>query len=83
MSVTLDKSKKCDVIYGLPWTLIDSGCVYPPVSHWVWDSSSPGWLFERGFHDYAGSGVVHMTGGVAALVRVSAPACGFITFMFK
>ncbi len=45
------------------------GCVYPPISHWVWDSNAPGWLNELGFHDFAGSGVVHMTGGVAALVN--------------
>ena len=46
------------------------GCVYPPISHWVWDSNAPGWLNELGFHDFAGSGVVHMTGGVAALVII-------------
>ena len=27
-----------------------------------------GWLAERGFADFAGSGVVHMTGGFSALV---------------
>ena len=43
--------------------------MYPPVSHWVWDSNAPGWLFQLGFHDFAGSGVVHLTGGVCALVR--------------
>eukprot|EP00466_Bigelowiella_natans_P001692 jgi/Bigna1/89773/estExt_fgenesh1_pg.C_550065 len=56
--------------------------VYPIVSHWVWDND--GWLsaFQKpeerigysqdkntcGMIDYAGSGVVHLTGGVAGLV---------------
>merc|ERR1719197_313963 len=56
--------------------------IYPVVVHWVW--SGDGWIsafaskdneypgggypFEDGVIDFAGSGVVHMTGGVAALV---------------
>ena len=49
--------------------------VYPVVVHWVWDSD--GWLnafkskdllFDCGMIDFAGSGVVHMTGGVAGLM---------------
>ena len=41
--------------------------VYPIVVHWVWGG---GWLanLDTPYHDFAGSGVVHMTGGVAALV---------------
>ncbi|XP_054805292.1 ammonium transporter 1 member 1-like [Prosopis cineraria] len=52
-----------------------TGFVYPVVSHWVW--SSDGWanagrpesdlLFGSGAIDFAGSGVVHMVGGVAGL----------------
>lgn len=50
--------------------------VYPVVSHWVWATDA--WLnaffsddrftLFCGAIDFAGSGVVHMTGGVAALV---------------
>ncbi|GAB5369560.1 hypothetical protein AAMO2058_001415500 [Amorphochlora amoebiformis] len=40
--------------------------VFPIVSHWAWASN--GWLFERGFIDFAGSGVVHLLGGTAALI---------------
>lgn len=49
--------------------------VYPVVSHWIWNTG--GWLSAFtdledlfadgcGMIDYAGSGVVHLTGGVAA-----------------
>ncbi|KAG6738378.1 hypothetical protein POTOM_057993 [Populus tomentosa] len=50
-----------------------TGFVYPVVSHWLW--SSDGWanpakldnnlLFGSGAIDFAGSGVVHMVGGIA------------------
>ena len=43
------------------------GVIYPIVTHWVWGG---GWLAEMGFFDFAGSGVVHMVGGVAALAGV-------------
>ncbi|KAJ4731299.1 Ammonium transporter [Rhynchospora pubera] len=53
-----------------------TGFVYPIVSHWFW--SADGWanagrntsewlLFNSGVIDFAGSGVVHMVGGVAGL----------------
>ncbi|OAE31456.1 hypothetical protein AXG93_725s1460 [Marchantia polymorpha subsp. ruderalis] len=50
-----------------------TGFVYPIVAHWMW--SVDGWLgaaatdrlFGVGAIDFAGSGVVHMVGGVAGL----------------
>ncbi len=42
-----------------------SGLIYPIVVKWQWGG---GWLYEMGFKDYAGSTIVHLTGGVAALV---------------
>ncbi|NET08534.1 MAG: ammonium transporter [Symploca sp. SIO2B6] len=39
---------------------------YPITGHWVW--ANHGWLKELGFHDFAGSTVVHAVGGMAALV---------------
>ncbi|GAB2277232.1 Ammonium transporter 1 member 2 [Dionaea muscipula] len=51
-----------------------TGFVYPIVAHWFW--SVDGWasatradnlLFGSGVIDFAGSGVVHMVGGVAGL----------------
>ncbi|MBE0689042.1 MAG: ammonium transporter, partial [Anaerolineae bacterium] len=39
--------------------------IYPVIVHWVWGG---GWLSAQGFHDFAGSTVVHTVGGVIALV---------------
>ena len=52
------------------------GLIYPIVTHWVW--SGQGWLGDLGFIDFAGSGVVHMVGGFAALagVQIVGPRIG-------
>jgi Amt family ammonium transporter len=42
-----------------------SAFVYPVSGHWIWGG---GWLADLGFHDFAGSTVVHSVGGWAALV---------------
>ena len=39
--------------------------VYPICGHWMWGG---GWLQSMGFHDFAGSTVVHSVGGWIALV---------------
>jgi Amt family ammonium transporter len=52
----------------LIYTPFITGLIYPIVSHWVWNGE--GWLAEQGFVDFAGSGVVHLTGAVAALAAV-------------
>jgi len=52
----------------LLYTPFITGFIYPIVTHWVWNSE--GWLAQLGFYDFAGSGVVHMLGGVAALAGV-------------
>jgi Amt family ammonium transporter len=44
---------------------IISAFIYPIVEHWVWGG---GWLGDLGFIDYAGSTVVHLTGGMLALM---------------
>ena len=41
--------------------------IYPVISHWQWGG---GWLSELGFYDFAGSTIVHLTGGAAALAGI-------------
>ena len=49
----------------LLYSLFISGVIYPISGHWIWNG---GWLAVRGFHDFAGSTVVHSVGAWAALV---------------
>ena len=49
----------------LIYSFLISAVVYPIVGHWVWGG---GWLANIDFADFAGSTVVHTTGGIAALV---------------
>ena len=43
-----------------------SAVVYPIEAGWVWNSQ--GWLVQFGYVDFAGSSVIHMVGGLAALI---------------
>jgi Amt family ammonium transporter len=49
----------------LIYTCFISAFIYPISGHWVWGG---GWLAGLGFHDFAGSTVVHSVGGWAALM---------------
>jgi len=48
----------------MAFTVLTTALIYPIVGHWVWGG---GWLSETGFHDFAGSTVVHAVGGALAL----------------
>jgi Amt family ammonium transporter len=48
----------------LVYTVIISAIVYPISGYWKWGG---GWLHQMGFHDFAGSLVVHAVGGFAGL----------------
>ena len=46
------------------FSILVSVLIYPIEGHWIWGG---GWLSSLGFHDFAGSTVVHTCGGVIAL----------------
>ena len=46
------------------FTLVLTAVIYPIVGAWTWGG---GWLSQMGFQDFAGSTIVHGTGGCAAL----------------
>ena len=51
----------------LAFTVVLTGLIYPIQGYWSWGG---GILSELGYSDYAGSGIVHFTGAVAALAGV-------------
>jgi len=48
------------------YSIVMTGIIYPVVVWWTW--SGQGWLSTGGYSDFAGSGIVHLTGGIGALV---------------
>ncbi len=55
----------------LPYILATGGMgliLYPIYGHWVWNPE--GWMHRIGYHDFAGSSVVHMMGGFVALAGI-------------
>lgn len=59
-------SERTKITAYLAYSFLISAIVYPISGHWVW--SANGWLASLGFHDFAGSGVVHAVGGLVALM---------------
>lgn len=49
----------------LIFSLLLTAIAYPISGHWLWGG---GWLSGLGFHDFAGSTIVHSVGGWAALM---------------
>ena len=52
----------------LVFSVIFVALVYPILGSWQWASN--GWLANKGFHDFAGSSIVHSVGGWAALAGI-------------
>jgi len=48
------------------YSVVMTGFIYPIVVWWTW--SGYGWLTLNGYSDFAGSGIVHLTGGASALI---------------
>ena len=51
----------------LAFTTVLTAIIYPIVGAWTWGG---GWLNQIGFQDFAGSTIVHSTGGWAALAGI-------------
>ncbi len=58
-------AERTNFVGKLLYSAILGAIIYPVVVFWTWGG---GWLAEQGFMDFAGSTIVHMTGGVVALV---------------
>ena len=56
---------RCGFVGDLLYSVGVTGFIYPIVGHWAWGPD--GWLALRGFHDFAGSTVVHTIGGTISL----------------
>lgn len=56
--------------------MIMSGLIYPVASGWAWGG---GWLYDLGYRDFSGSGIVHLLGGTCGLVGtiILGPRIGF------
>ena len=55
-------AERCNFIAYLVYSIMITGFIYPIIAHWTWHKE--GWLRINGFHDFAGSAVVHLTGGM-------------------
>ena len=55
----------------IAYSVVISALIYPVVVRWHWGG---GWLFQLStpFHDFAGSSMVHMTGGIASFAGAKA-----------
>lgn len=48
------------------YSAVISAIIYPIEAGWVWNGQ--GWLAQLGYVDFAGSSVIHMVGGITALI---------------
>lgn len=64
-------AERCQLGAYLLVSCLVTGIVHPVCAHWIWSDNgwlAPGRLSPNGFIDTAGSGAIHLCGGVAALV---------------
>jgi Amt family ammonium transporter len=62
------------------YSIVISAVIYPIVGHWIWGG---GWLAELGMWDFAGSTVVHSTGGWLAQMSSRGTACLWLLWAFS
>jgi len=68
-AATIDSGAVAERMQFVPYILYScmmTSVFYPLVCHWCWDGE--GWLTKMGFHDFAGSGPVHLMGGASSFV---------------
>ena len=58
-------AERTNFVGKLVYSAILGAIIYPVVVFWTWGG---GWITEAGFIDFAGSTIVHMTGGIVALM---------------
>ncbi len=55
-------------------SILMSGLIYSVFGHWAWNGTyggmSEGWLYSKGFVDFAGTSVVHSVGGWMGLAAI-------------
>lgn len=67
-------AERCQMTAYLCYSMVLAGFIYPVVAHSIWSNNgflsnfNADPLFGSGAIDFAGSGVVHLTGGVTALL---------------
>lgn len=59
-------AERTDFVGKMIYSAFVGAIIYPVAVHWVWNGD--GWLASMGYNDFAGSSVVHMVGGLLALV---------------
>jgi Amt family ammonium transporter len=69
-------AERCTLVGYLAYCVVIIGFIYPVVVHWVWDPNGFLSAFNAnamlgGMTDFAGSAVVHMTGGIAAAIAAA------------
>ncbi len=70
-SATIVSGAVAERLRFLPYILATAGLsliIYPLFGYWVWNSD--GWLHKMGYHDFAGSSVVHMVGAFVSLAGI-------------
>lgn len=58
-------AERTNFVGKLVYSAILGAIIYPVVVFWTWGNV---WILAQGFTDFAGSTIVHMTGGIVALV---------------
>lgn len=80
-SATIVSGAVAERLRFLPFLLssaVMAGLLYPLYGHWVWGG---GWLARMGYHDFAGSSVVHIVGagvGLAGILLLGARKGRFV-----